>query len=174
MVKVHPVSHIRLLLLFKHSITTCQTNLMQSNYLFTTFILKYLSSNYQQMNHFSFFLSFFFYMLSVFFFYICSSNKIISPVLNPFNLWCCVHVQGTQFLQCAQNFFTTHFYTPTWRILCSYFAFLFKSPTHWLPPSPSVFQSNLSLRKTSAELFSRALHSLPFEYFSSYCSFCPT
>jgi len=48
----HPVSHIGLSLLFKHSITTCQTSLMESNYLFPIFNITFINL---QMNHFSFF-----------------------------------------------------------------------------------------------------------------------
>lgn len=59
--------------------------------------------------------------------------------MNPFNLWCSVHVQGTHLLHFAQNFFTTSFYTPTCRILCGYFVFLFKSLTHWFLLSPQSF-----------------------------------
>lgn len=94
---------------------------------------------------------------------ICSLNKFLQN-------WLLLTCDGLYMFK-TLNSSHSHKTFFTWGILCAYFVFLFKLPTHCFLLSTLVFQSS---ERPLLSFFSRAPHSLPFEYYSCYCSCCPT
>lgn len=135
-------SHTRLLLLFKHRTTMCQTSLMQSNYLFPVFILIFLSSNYLKGTNFLSFL-FYIHMFSISFSIsahltkLFSQYRIIEVILYMFKTAPPIHMEH------FKNAFLHPYLRNFMQLFCT--SVQISKHTRWFLLFLAIFPSSLSL-----------------------------